>query len=94
DLITWEYEYLAGIRPLKPGFAEIELRPYPIKGLDYVKCSYDSVQGKISSSWKVENGVFKWDVEVPAGIRTEVYIPGDTVPKVISCGKHHFETTI
>ena len=94
DLITWEYEYLAGIRPLKPGFAEIELKPYPIKGLDYVNCSYDSIQGKISSSWKVENGVFKWDVEVPAGIRTEVYIPGETVPKVISSGKHHFETTI
>ena len=94
DLITWEYEYLAGIRPLKPGFAEIELKPYPIKGLDYVDCTYDSVHGKISSSWKVEDGVFKWDIEVPEGIRTEVFIPGKSSPEIISGGKRHFETTI
>ena len=94
DLITWEYEYLAGIRPLKPGFAEIELRPYPISGLEYVDCSYDSVRGRISSSWKVEDGVFKWDVEVPEGIRTEVYLPGSAVPEVVVGGHHHFQTRI
>ena len=91
DLIIWEYEYLAGIRPLKPGFAEIELRPYPVEGLDYVDCSYESVQGRISSSWKKENGVFKWDVSVPKGIRTEVYLPGTTTPEIITGGKHHYE---
>ena len=91
DLIMWEYEYLAGIRPLKPGFAEIELRPMPVKGLDYVDCSYDSVRGRISSSWKVEDGVFKWDIVVPKGIRAEVYIPGEKTPKVVTGGKHHYE---
>ena len=91
DLIMWEYEYLAGIRPLKPGFAEVELRPMPIKGLDYVDCSYDSVRGKISSSWKVEDGIFKWDIVVPKGIRTEVYLPGEDTPEVVTGGKHHFE---
>ena len=91
DLIMWEYEYLAGIRPLKPGFAEIELRPMPVKGLDYVDCSYDSVRGRISSSWKVEDGVFKWDIVVPKGIRAEVYIPGEETPKVVTGGKHHYE---
>ena len=94
DLLIWEYEYLAGIRPLKPGFEEVELRPYPIKGLDYVDCSYDSVKGRISSSWKVEDGVFKWDIEVPSGIRTEVYVPGTTAPEVVPGGKHHFETRL
>lgn len=91
DLIIWEYEYLAGIRPLKPGFAEIELRPYPVEGLDHVDCSYESVQGRISSSWKKENGVFKWDVSVPKGTRTEVYLPGTTTPEIITGGKHHYE---
>ena len=91
DLLIWEYEYLAGIRPLKPGFAEIELRPCPIEGLDFVDCSYDSVQGWISSSWKVEDGTFKWDILVPEGIRTEVYLPGEDTPDVVSGGKHHYE---
>ena len=91
DLIMWEYEYLAGIRPLKPGFAEVELRPMPIKGLDYVDCSYDSVKGGISSTWKVEDGIFKWDISVPKGIRTEVYLPGKDTPEVVEGGKHHYE---
>ena len=91
DLIMWEYEYLAGIRPLKPGFAEIELRPMTVKGLDYVDCSYDSVRGRVSSSWKVEDGVFKWDIVVPKGIRAEVNIPGEETPKVVTGGKHHYE---
>ena len=91
DLIMWEYEYLAGIRPLKPGFAEVELRPMPVKGLDYVDCRYDSVRGRISSSWKVKDGVFKWDIVVPKGIRTEVYLPGEDAPKVVNGGKHHYD---
>ena len=91
DLITWEYEYLAGIRPLKPGFEEIELRPCPIEGLDYVNCDYNSVRGPISSSWKVEEGVFKWDVQLPDGIRTEIYLPGSEEAEVVSGGKHHYE---
>ena len=94
DLIIWEYEYLAGIRPLKPGFEEIELRPYPIEGLDYVNCDYNSVRGPISSSWKVEEGVFKWDVQLPDGIRTEIYLPGSEEAEVVSGGKHHYEVKI
>ena len=94
DLIIWEYEYLAGIRPLKPGFEEIELRPYPIEGLDYVNCDYISVRGPISSSWKVEEGVFKWDVQLPDGIRTEIYLPGSEEAEVVSGGKHHYEVKI
>ena len=90
DLVIWEYEYLAGIRPLKPGFEEIELRPTLIDGLDYVDCSYESVRGRIVSSWKVKNGVFKWNIEVPDGIRAEVWLPGATEPKVVTGGKHKF----
>ena len=91
DLILWEYEYLAGIRPLKPGYEEIELRPTPIPGLDYVDCSFESVHGRIVSSWKVEDGEFRWTVEVPDGIRTEVWLPGATEPEVITGGKHRFK---
>ena len=52
------------------------------------------MKGRISSSWKVEDEVFKWDIEVPSGIRTEVYVPGTTAPEVVPGGKHHFETRL
>ena len=91
DLIVWEYEYLAGIRPLKPGYEEIELRPTPIAGLNYVDCTYESVRGRIVSSWKVKDGMFKWTVEVPKGVRAEIWLPGAAEPREIVGGKHRFE---
>ena len=76
DLIIWEYEYLAGIRAAKPGFKEIVLKPYPIEGLDWVKCSYDSVYGKIISEWEKSGETFIWNISVPANTKALVCVPG------------------
>jgi alpha-L-rhamnosidase len=65
DLLIWEYEYLGGIRPAEPGFAKVELKPYPVPGLDWVKCSYDSEHGRIVSNWKRRGKKIIWKVEVP-----------------------------
>ncbi|MGN1219767.1 MAG: glycoside hydrolase family 78 protein [Candidatus Cryptobacteroides sp.] len=97
DLIIWEYEYLAGIRPLKPGYKEIEFKPYPVEGLDFVNCSYDSVSGKIVSNWKIEGGQFTYDIEVPKGCRARVLLPksdGSRLEKQVRSGKHHFELAL
>ena len=93
DLVVWFYEYLGGIRPLEPGFKSIELKPYPIPGLDWVKCSYDSSYGKIVSDWKTADGVFDWEVEVPEGTSAKAYLPGKDGSRELqelAPGKYHF----
>lgn len=75
DLILWEYEYLGGIRPLKPGYSKIMLKPYPIEGLDYVNCDYESVSGRIESHWRREGNQFEWDIIIPANTTAEVCLP-------------------
>ncbi|MDR1880055.1 MAG: glycoside hydrolase family 78 protein [Tannerellaceae bacterium] len=77
DLIVWFYEYLAGIRnmPGNVGFKEIEMKPYPLDGLDYVTASFHSVHGLVKSAWKKENGVFHWDVTIPCNTSATVYLP-------------------
>jgi len=77
DLVTWEYEYLGGIRSLEPGYKVIGLKPYPVEGLDWVNCSYDSPYGHISSQWKKEGNKFVWDFTIPANTTAKVYIPGE-----------------
>lgn len=97
DLVIWEYEYLAGIRPLEPGYASIELKPYPIKGLEYVNCSYDSVRGKIVSNWTLKNGKFEWDVEIPEGTTAKAYLPtknGIRSAQNLTSGRHHLSTEL
>ena len=84
DLITWEYEYLAGIRPLKPGYKEIELKPYPLEGLDHVDCSYDSVYGRIGSNWRRDGDRFLWDVVIPANTSAAILLPGRADPDALS----------
>lgn len=93
DLIVWFYEYLGGIRPLEPGYKQIELKPYPISSLDWVKCSYDSPYGKIVSDWKVSDGKFEWTVEIPQGTSAKAFLPGkdgSRTVKELASGKHHF----
>ena len=75
DLIIWYYEYLGGIRPLAPGYSKIMLKPYPIKGLDYVNCSYQSVSGLIKSKWKRNGNRFEWEILIPANTTAEVWLP-------------------
>ena len=75
DLLIWEYDYLAGIAPEEPGFKVIRMRPNPIKGLDFINASYDSVYGMIKSNWKKENGIFNWDITIPSNTTAHVYVP-------------------
>ena len=75
DLILWEYEYLSGIRALEPGYSKIHLKPYPIEGLDFVNCTYESVSGRIESNWKRESNHFEWDFTIPANTTAEVSLP-------------------
>ena len=75
DLILWEYEYLGGIRALEPGYGTIQLKPYPIQGLDFVNCAYESVSGRIESCWKNDGDKFEWDITIPANTEAEVCLP-------------------
>jgi len=75
DLILWEYEYLGGIRALEPGYKKIQLKPYPIDGLDFMNCTYNSVSGRIESNWKRHGNRLEWNITIPANIEAEVWIP-------------------
>ena len=96
DLILWEYEYLGGIRALEPGYSKIQIKPYPIEGLDFVNCSYNSVSGRIESNWKREGNRFEWDIVIPANTTAEVCLPtanGYEV-KTYGSGKYHLSSEL
>ena len=90
DLILWEYEYLGGIRALEPGYKKIQLKPYPIEGLDFVNCSYNSVSGLIESNWKRDGNRFEWHITIPANTEAEVWIPTKKgyIVKTLGSGKY------
>ena len=96
DLILWEYEYLGGIRALEPGYSKIQFKPYPIEGLDFVNCAYNSVSGRIESNWKRSGNRFEWDIVIPANTTAEVCLPtadGYEV-KTYGSGKYHLSSEL
>ena len=96
DLILWEYEYLGGIRALEPGYSKIQLKPYPIEGLDFVNCAYNSVSGRIESHWKREGNHFEWDIVIPANTTAEVCLPSANgyEVKTYGSGSYHLSSEL
>jgi alpha-L-rhamnosidase len=96
DLILWEYEYLGGIRALEPGYSKIQLKPYPIEGLDFVNCAYNSVSGPIESHWKREGNHFEWDIVIPANTTAEVCLPTSNgyETNTYGSGKYHLSSEL
>jgi alpha-L-rhamnosidase len=89
DLVTWSYEDLAGIRTdiTHPAFKHIIMRPTPVGDLTYVKASYNSSYGKITSDWKIAGGRFTWNLTVPPNTTATVYVPAKDQARVTEGAK-------
>ena len=86
---AWFYEGLAGIcpDPDRPGFKHTILRPQVLAGLTHVRADYESVQGKITSEWRLESERLHWHITVPANTRATVYMPSDDASSVTEGGR-------
>ncbi len=88
DLLTWMFEYVAGIRPDPDaaGFARIALRPCPVGDLTSASAVHRSPHGRIESAWAIEGGRFTYSVQVPVNTRAEVWVPAADPAAVTECG--------
>ena len=89
DLNIWLHEYLAGIRPdpEAPGFKKIIIKPEPVGDLTWVKASYDSVHGRISSEWHKSAGQFDLQITIPANTTATVYLPAKNIKSIAENGR-------
>ena len=71
----WLYRYVAGIDLGEAGYRHVVIRPHPGSGLTHARGEYDSVRGRISSSWRIEDGLFSLEVLVPPNASATVHVP-------------------
>ena len=73
----WFYVWLAGIQPVpsEPGFQKLVINPQVVGNLKHVSASYNTLYGKVAVNWKVENGVFTMDVEIPVNCSATIILP-------------------
>jgi len=82
----WLFNTVAGIDTDGPGFKQIIIRPMP-GGITSAKASYDSINGKIVSDWKLIDDTFKLDVTIPANTTATVYVPAKSAKSVTESGR-------
>jgi alpha-L-rhamnosidase len=71
----WLYRYVAGIDLGAPGYDRIVIRPRPGGNLTHASGAYDSVRGRISSSWKIEDNRFVLETLIPPNTTATVHVP-------------------
>ncbi|WP_020617907.1 alpha-L-rhamnosidase [Paenibacillus daejeonensis] len=69
------YTRIAGIRPLSPGYRQIEIRPYAPVGLDWAEGSLETAYGRIVAGWRREAEELILEVEIPPGTSANVALP-------------------
>lgn len=69
------YRHVAGIAPLAPGYARVQVAPTPTAGLDHAAASYDSVAGVIKSAWRRVGDGVEYTIAIPANTRAEIRLP-------------------
>jgi alpha-L-rhamnosidase len=85
----WLYDTVAGIAPdpQQPGWKHFLLRPQPGGGLTHASSTYDSIRGRIVSSWKQEGNKRTYNVTVPANTSTTVFVPATPTSKIMEGGR-------
>lgn len=92
-VIAFLHEYAAGIRPLTPGYGEVEIRPYPDSRLGSISASLRTPHGELSSTWTLNGDGFDLTVTIPEGLRATVVLPDGSRHAALA-GKQTYQTTL
>lgn len=74
----WLYKVVAGINidEKNPGYKKIVFHPQPGGGLTQARAVIETMYGKVSSEWTLENGQFMYKITVPPNTTATVILPG------------------
>jgi len=86
----WMFDTVAGIGvdPDQPGFKHIIICPRPGGGLTHAEGSFDSIHGKVSTKWVLENGKFSLDVTIPINTTATVELPTANISSIQESGRN------
>ena len=72
-MCEWLFDTVAGIRV--DGMNHFIIAPHCGGTLTYAKSYYESIYGRVESSWQIEKGVMTIKVSIPCNTTAEVILP-------------------
>ncbi|MGN6246888.1 MAG: family 78 glycoside hydrolase catalytic domain [Ginsengibacter sp.] len=85
----WMYRKMVGLDTYEdgPGYKHIKIKPHIGGGFTYASASLQTYYGKLSNSWKIENGKIEMDVVIPANTKATIFLPTANVSSITESGK-------
>ncbi|MGD9558676.1 MAG: family 78 glycoside hydrolase catalytic domain [Mangrovibacterium sp.] len=76
-LMEWFYQGLGGIRQAEnsAGYKELVIKPEVVGDLTYVRTTFETAYGQVSTRWEKTDESFTLAVEIPANTTAMVYLP-------------------
>ena len=65
------------------------IAPKPGGHFDFAKAEYNSVYGKVVSSWKWQNDKYIYEIEIPSNCTADVILPNG-IKQTVTAGKYTF----
>jgi alpha-L-rhamnosidase len=86
---TFLHRYVAGLRPVTPGYRHFEVRPRPGGGITSAGTCHHGPFGPIKIAWRSTDGSMELDLLVPGGSTATVVMPGGQ-PVAVGPGQHRW----
>lgn len=86
---NWMHHAIAGVQPTAPGWKHVLIKPLLGGEITHASTTHDSIYGKISSSWKIENSTFSISISIPPNVTAVVHLPDNTTHDIGS-GNHSY----
>ena len=85
----WMFDTVAGIGvdPNHPGVSHIIIDPRPGGDLTSAQSDFDSIHGKISTNWTLQNGSFSLHVVIPINTTATICLPTANASSVKESGR-------
>ena len=90
SISSFFYEKLAGIKPLKPAYKKIEIKPAMIGDLRFVSSSVKTPYGEVCIDWERNEDEILVSVVIPPNTEAVLLIPGQE-RKEIGSGNYQLD---
>lgn len=92
SVADWVYGVAAGITSVEeaPGYEKVRIAPVPDARLDWLKASLNTRHGLVSSQWKKEDGMWRYEITTP--VDAEIVIAGEV--RNVAAGTYYFYNRI
>ena len=92
SVADWMYTVAAGINTVEsaPGYAKVLIAPHPDARLDWFKASLDTRHGLVSSQWKKEGELWRYEITTPVAATIEI----GGICHEVSAGSYYFYSSI